>query len=282
VPFLGNLEFYILNDGHCKVDGGGAFGLVPRVLWEPLIPIDVSHRIPFALNSLLIRSEGKTILVDTGYGSKLNEKERHRLDLQYPQGDLVAQLASLGVAADEVDIVVNTHLHADHCGGNTKLDQERLVPTYPKAQFIIQRLEWADAIAPNERTRATYLADNYVPLQESGQLQLISGGVRVTNEVRTAITRGHTRAHQVIILESQGLTAIFVADMTTLHYHLQRLAWVTAYDVEPLESIETKRRWQQWVIDKDALIIFQHDTQIPTGNLRPDGRHFRVEPIAVD
>jgi glyoxylase-like metal-dependent hydrolase (beta-lactamase superfamily II) len=282
VPFLGNLEFYILNDGHCKVDGGGAFGLVPRVLWEPLIPIDVSHRIPFALNSLLIRSEGKTILVDTGYGSKLNEKERHRLDLQYPQGDLVAQLASLGVAADEVDIVVNTHLHADHCGGNTKLDQERLVPTYPKAQFIIQRLEWADAIAPNERTRATYLADNYVPLQESGQLQLISGGVRVTNEVRTAITRGHTRAHQVIILESQGLTAIFVADMTTLHYHLQRLAWVTAYDVEPLESIVIKRRWQQWVIDKDALIIFQHDTQIPTGNLRPDGRHFRVEPIAVD
>ena len=282
MPFLGNLEFYILNDGHCKVDGGGAFGLVPRVLWEPLIPIDVSHRIPFALNSLLIRSEGKTILVDTGYGSKLNEKERHRLDLQYPQGDLVAQLVSLGVAADEVDFVVNTHLHADHCGGNTKLDQERLVPTYPKAQFIIQRLEWADAIAPNERTRATYLADNYVPLQETGQLRLISGGVRVTNEVRTAITRGHTRAHQVIILESQGLTAIFVADMTTLHYHLQRLAWVTAYDVEPLESIETKRRWQQWVIDKDALIIFQHDTQIPAGKLRPDGRHFRVEPIVVD
>jgi glyoxylase-like metal-dependent hydrolase (beta-lactamase superfamily II) len=112
-------------------------------------------------------------------------------------------------------------------------------------------------------------------------MKIINGPTQVTSEVRTAITRGHTRAHQVVLLESNGQNALFIADMATLHYHLERLAWVTAYDVEPLESIETKRYWQQWAVEKDALLIFQHDIQIPTGKLRPDGKHFKVEPVSV-
>ncbi|HEX9923246.1 MAG TPA: MBL fold metallo-hydrolase, partial [Anaerolineae bacterium] len=173
------------------------------------------------------------------------------------------------------------HLHADHCGGNTRREGDQIVPTFPNATYLVQRLEWTDAVMPNERTRATYLAENYLPLQESGQLKIINGSTRVTSEVRTAITRGHTRAHQSVILESKGESALFVADMATLHYHLERLAWVTGYDLEPLESIETKRAWQQWAIDHDALIIFQHDTQVPTGKLRLDGRRFKVEPISI-
>jgi len=147
---------------------------------------------------------------------------------------------------------------------------------------VVQRLEWADAITPNERTRATYLPENYVPLQKNGQLQLINGNTPITAQVRTAVTRGHTRAHQIVILEDGGHTAVFVADMCTLHYHLQRLAWVTGYDVEPLESIETKRNWQPWLVEKDALIIFQHDTQIPAGKLRPNGRRYKVEASPVE
>jgi len=281
LPFLGNIEYYIPNDGHAMVDGGGAFGLVPRPVWERLIAPDEKNRIPFSLNSLLIRSEGKTILVDTGYGTKLSEKDYDRLGLRRPEGDLVEQLARLGVQPDDVDIVIDTHLHADHCAGNTKLQDGSLLPTFPKAEYYIQRLEWADAIAPNERTRATYYPDNYVPLQDSGHLKLINGNTRITGEVRTAMARGHTRAHQVVILESKGETALFVADMATLHYHFQRLAWVTGYDVEPLESIETKRYWQQWAVERDALIIFQHDTQVPTGKLKQDGRHFWVEPVSI-
>lgn len=282
MPYLQNLEFYILNDGICKVDGGGAFGLVPRVIWEKLLPPDDKNRVTFTLNSLLIRSEGKNIVVDTGYGTKLSQKERNILDLQYPQGNLVDQLARLGIQPDEVDIVINTHLHADHCGGNTRLVEDKPVPTFPNAQYYIQRLEWSDAIMPNERTRATYFPANYVPLQESGQLKIINGDTQITGQVRTAVTRGHTRAHQVVILESSGETALFVADLATLHYHFQRLAWVTGYDVEPLESIETKRYWQQWAVERDALIIFQHDTQITTGKLRPDGRRYKVEPVSID
>jgi glyoxylase-like metal-dependent hydrolase (beta-lactamase superfamily II) len=281
LPTLGNIEYHLVSDGTCRVDGGGAFGLVPRVIWEQHFPPDEKNRIIFALNSLLIRSEGKIILIDTGYGHKLSQKACRNIGLERPDGDLLVALSRLGVKAKDIDFVINTHLHADHCSGNTMWQDDTLVPTFPNAQYLIQRLEWTDALLPNERTRATYLPENYQPLQETNQLKIINGDTRVTGEVRTAITRGHTRAHQVVILESRDETALFVADMSTLHYHLERLAWVTSYDVEPLESIETKRYWQQWAIEKNALIIFQHDIQISTGKLRPDKRHFKIEPVSV-
>jgi glyoxylase-like metal-dependent hydrolase (beta-lactamase superfamily II) len=278
---LQDIEYYLLNDGLAWVDGGGAFGLAPRIVWGKLLPPDDQNRVPFNLYCMLIRSEGQTILVDTGYGQKLTDKARRIVALERPDGDVLAALARVRVEAADIDIVINTHLHADHCGGNTRREGDQIVPTFPNATYLVQRLEWADAMLPNERTRATYLPENYLPLQESGQLKIINGNTRVTSEVRTAITRGHTRAHQAVILESKGESALFVADMATLHYHLERLAWVTGYDLEPLESIETKRAWQQWAIDHDALIIFQHDTQVPTGKLRPAGRRFKVEPNSI-
>jgi glyoxylase-like metal-dependent hydrolase (beta-lactamase superfamily II) len=279
VPHLRNLEYHILSDGVCWVDGGGAFGLVPRVVWEKLLPPDEQNRVKFALNSLLIRSEGNNILVDTGYGTKLTDKLHRRLGLERPHGDLVTDLARYGLKPSDIDIVINTHLHFDHCGGNTYFQDGTLVPTFPNARYFVQRLEWADAIVPNERTRATYLPDNYLPIFEQGQFSLLTGDTSITSQVRTAVSRGHTRAHQVVILEDEDQTAVFVADLSTLHYHLQRLAWVTGYDVEPLESIETKRYWQQWLVERDALIIFQHDTQITTGKLCSDGRNYRVERL---
>jgi glyoxylase-like metal-dependent hydrolase (beta-lactamase superfamily II) len=281
MPNLQDVEYHILSDGITWVDGGGAFGLVPRVVWEQLIPPDEKNRIPFSINSLLIRSEGKLILVDTGYGNKLTDRAHRNTGLERPQGDLLAALGRLAVKADDIDIVVNTHLHSDHCGGNTCLQDDSLSPAFPNAQYLIQRLEWSDAILPNERTRATYLPENYQPLEKTGHLKIVNGNARITGQVRTAVTRGHTRAHQVIVIESKGETALFVADLATLHYHFERLAWVTGYDVEPLEAIETKRYWQHWAVEKDALVIFQHDLHLPTGKLRSDGRHFKMEPVLI-
>lgn len=281
MPRLNNLEYYIISDGLYWADAGGAFGLVPQVVWKQLLPPDELNRVPFALNSLLIRSEGKTILVDTGYGRKLDEQTRQHVGLVRPQGDLLDALARRGVQPEEIDVVINTHLHGDHCGGNTLLVDDQLLPAFPNAQYYVQRLEYADAITPNERTRATYFPDNYAPLYATGQLTLLNGHTTITNEVRTAVTRGHTRAHQIVILESGNESAIFVADLSTLHYQFQRLAWVTSYDVEPLESIETKRFWQQWAVAHNALIIFQHDTQVTTGRLQPDKRNFKVVPVEV-
>lgn len=269
---IGRVEITLVSDGLVWLDGGGAFGLVPRVRWKKLLPPDELNRVPLNLNCLLIRSEGKIILVDTGLGNHLTDKQRRNFGLVRDDGGLTQALARVGIAPEKVDIVINTHLHADHCGGNTSYRDEskELVPTFSKAEYWIQRLEWADAAFPNERTRTAYLAQNFIPLEKTGQLKLVNGDTRVSSEVYTVITRGHTRAHQSVVIESEGNDALYTGDLATLAIHFERLAWVTAYDVEPLETIETKRRWQHWALERDALIIFPHDTQIPVARLRKD------------
>jgi glyoxylase-like metal-dependent hydrolase (beta-lactamase superfamily II) len=279
---IGRVEITLVSDGLIWLDGGGTFGLVPRARWEKLIPPDSLNRVPLSLNCLLIHSQGKTILVDTGLGNHLTDRQRQTFGLVRDKGGLTQALTRVGVVPEEVDIVINTHLHADHCGGNTTCrdGSKELTPTFSNAEYWIQRLELADATFPNERTSATYLAQNFLPLEETGQIRLLNGDTRVSREIRTVITRGHTRAHQSVVIESEGETVLYTGDLTTLAVHFERLAWVTAYDVEPLETIETKRRWQHWALERDALVIFPHDTQTPMARLRKDNEgNIRLEPI---
>lgn len=275
---LGNVELHVVSDGTFLYDGGAHFGLVPKVLWEKIVQADELNRIPLSLNCLLIESEGKNILVDTGFGDKLTAKERRILDLA-GEGRLLRSLQQLGLDPDDIDIVINTHLHSDHCGGNTVLHGGKAVPTFPKAEYWIQRLEWADASFPNERTKATYLKENFLPVKESGQLRLLYGDTRVTPEVCCIVTRGHTRAHQSVVIESGGKTGIFLGDLASWAVNIERLAWVPAYDVEPLETIETKRRIRQWTLEKEALLIFEHDPKVPMGYLREKEGRYLVEPL---
>jgi len=228
-----------------------------------------------------LKTGGKNILVDTGLGNKLTKKQIFMFGLEQPEGNLPENLAKIGLEAADIDLVINTHLHADHCGGNTTFapDGKTLVPTFPNAEYWIQRLEWIDACLPNERTRATYFPENFEPLKESGQLKLLNGDSPVLDGIRTVITRGHTRAHQSILLESQGEYGLFLGDMATLSYNFERTAWVTAYDVEPLENIETKRRWQHWCVETKATVLIQHDPHRNIAKLHPDGRHFKLAPI---
>jgi glyoxylase-like metal-dependent hydrolase (beta-lactamase superfamily II) len=257
------------------------FGLVPRALWSKLIQPDERNRLPMALTCLLLRSAGRTIVVDTGLGEKLTEKEKDTWGLERPQGSLLAGLARLGCAPADVDLVIDTHLHWDHCGGNTLAAGGNLRAAFPRAEYITQRLEFADAERPNERTRATYLSDNFAPLAAAGQMRLLAGDARVTPEVRAVVTRGHTRGHMSVELESQGLHGLYLADMATYAAHFERLGWLTAYDVEPLENIETKRRWQKWALERDALLIFEHDAHVPLGRLKEVGGRMVVEPVAA-
>ena len=166
---IGSAEIHLLSDGLMWLDGGGTFGLVPLAKWGKLLPPDELNRVPLSLNCLLIRSDSKTILVDTGLGDHLTDKQRQVYGLVREKGGLLQGLARLGVTPAAVDIVINTHLHADHCGGNTtcRPGDRELVPTFSNAEYWIQRLEWADAAFPNERTRAAYLAPNIMPLQST-------------------------------------------------------------------------------------------------------------------
>jgi glyoxylase-like metal-dependent hydrolase (beta-lactamase superfamily II) len=276
---LGDVELIVVSAGSWWQDAGAHFGIVPRVLWEPVIALDDRHRVPMALNCLLIRSQDKTILVDTGLGTKLSNKEQDKFGLQ-PSPGLLDNLAQLGVAPEDVDIVINTHLHVDHCGGNTAFDsggQPR--PTFPRAEYWIQRLEWADARYPNERTSKTYLPENLLPLEESGQLRLLYGDTPATDEVRCVITRGHTRAHQSVIIRSCGKSALYLGDLAPWRENIEKLAWGPAVDVDPLDTMETKRAIRQWVLEEHALLLFEHDPRTSAGFLRRQGDEFHVEPV---
>ena len=279
---FGNLTLHLVNDGYIWLDGAGCFGLVPKVLWQKVVVPDEFNRVRMTVRCLYIESEGVRILVNTGLGRKLTDRQKRNFGLERPDGDLLDGLARLGVAPEEVDIVIATHLHSDHFGGTTIWGAEgEAVLVFPRAEFWIQRREWADARYPNERTRRVYLPENMISLEASGQLRLLDGDTRVTSEVRTFVTPGHTRAHQCVVLESGGQVGIYLSDLSPLVVNLERLAWIPAFDVSPMESLETKRRVRDWALTSGALLIFEHDPDVSLGRLQWVNAEYRVEPVLI-
>lgn len=278
---IGSIEIHLVSDGVVWQDRGGVFGLVPKALWSRVIEPDEHDRLPMALTCLLVRAAGKTIVVDTGLGDKLDDKTARLWGLERPHGGLLDGLARLGVAPDDVDIVIDTHLHGDHCAGNTRWGPDGApVATFPRAEYVVQRREFEDAMQPNERTRATYFPVNYAPLREAGQLTLLEGDSEIVPGVRCVVTPGHTPGHQCVLFEDGDRRALFIADLASFAVHFERLAWMTAYDVEPLVTLETKRHWTQWALATGALLVFQHDTIKRAGHLVEDDNGRRtVQPV---
>jgi glyoxylase-like metal-dependent hydrolase (beta-lactamase superfamily II) len=281
---FGNLALHLLSDGTFRNDGGGLFGLVPRVLWEQVAAPDERNCILLGLHCLLVDNGRQRILVDTGIGDKLPEAEQARITLSGRQR-LLRSLETVGVRAQDIDLVINTHLHFDHCGGNTHYNDEgEAVPAFPRATYCIQRLELADATFPNEWTQVGYHRQDWEPVSQAGQLRILSGDTRVTDEVRVEVMPGHTRAHQCVVVESAGQTALYLGDVAAWPIHMERLAWVSAYDVEPMTNIETKRKLARWAIENHVLLIFNHHPEILAGYLhtteRPD--HFYLEPVEME
>jgi glyoxylase-like metal-dependent hydrolase (beta-lactamase superfamily II) len=254
---LGNLDLAVLTDGTYYQDAGAVFGIVPRVMWERLgIELNDRHQMGLGLNSLLLRSQGQTVLIETGVGDKDRPMQQIRRDAS---GSLLDELSALGVAPEDIDIVINTHLHADHCGWNTRKNAEgAYVPSFPRATYLIQRSEWDAAIAPNERTRATYLAENMRPLEDAGQLDLIEGERRVTDEITIVPTPGHSHGHASVVLTSGGESAVYLGDMIQHPAQLERAAWVSSFDIYPLEAMETKKAIVARAIAERQLVVAVH------------------------
>ncbi|HUX88094.1 MAG TPA: MBL fold metallo-hydrolase [Chloroflexota bacterium] len=277
---IGDIDVEILNDGYFHLDGGAMFGVVPRVLWEKKLPPDERNRVKMALRCLLIRHAGKTILIDTGIGDKLDAIEQERFGVERERG-LLTELAGYGVSPDKVDIVVDTHLHMDHAGGNTTRHLGALVPTFPNAEYWIQRVEWEEAVKPNERTRATYLPDNLDPLAAAGQVRLIDGSTEIVPGVRWFSTPGHTRGHGSVLLASGEESALYTVDVCPFAAHLERLAWIPGFDVEPLVSLETKRQIVADAVTNNRLVIFDHDPDIIAARLVGTPERWTVEPAMI-
>ncbi len=269
---IGDFELLVVSDGVIRQDAGATFGLVPRVMWEKYVPdIDDKHRLPVGLNSLFIRGGGKTVLVDTGCGDKIT-RSPGAMDIEHT-GTLLDNLQAEGVAAEDIDIVINTHLHFDHCGGNTVVDDGTLRPAFPRAQYVIQKGEWEAATHPNDRTRGTYLAENIEPLEAAGQVDLVEGDAEVLPGVRMVRAPGHTDDHVVVEVESGGDYALYIGELSQHPVQLERLAWISAFDTMPLVSLETKKRFVEKSIEKDATIVSVHHGYPGVGRVRlTDGK----------
>ncbi|MXY87623.1 MAG: MBL fold metallo-hydrolase [Dehalococcoidia bacterium] len=276
----GEFDIAVVSDGHIKLDGGAVFGLVPRILWEPVVgseTIDAEHRIPLALNCMLVRRGDDTVLVETGMGTKYTERERERI---WPgeYGMLLDELAAIGVAPEDVTHVVNTHLHTDHCGWNTVEREGEPAPTFPNARYFIQEGEYEAAMNPNDRTRATYLAKNFEPLEQAGQLELVDGEREILPGITFLPTPGHTADHASIVLSSRGETALYTGDLVHHAVQAERNAWVSAFDILPLVTLETKKQLMEKAVRERALLICVHNPFPGVGRLTEvDGRRRFVE-----
>ena len=279
---IGSIPCHIVSDGRQLVDGGGFFGLVPRVLWERVIRPDDKNRIPVQMRSLLVQSSAGLILVDTGQGDKLTARDRRNFGMDDTSRRLAADLGRAGFSPADVDIVLMTHLHGDHAGGCTHWSDpadpdSEAVPSFPNARYLVQRLEMADASFPNERTRGTYFPQNWEPLRRSGQLEIVDGDQNLAAGVRTVTVPGHTDSIQAVWVEDRGHALLFLGDTCSWAAHLDRLAWVPSFDLDPMRSIEGKRALRLQALEKNSLLVFQHDGQIVTGRLVPGSRGPTVE-----
>ncbi len=261
---FGDLEFFILNDGTFRLDGGAMFGVIPRPMWERVAPPDARNRITLAMNSLLIRAAGKWILVETGAGDKWDAKRR---DIYAFAGQrLPDHLADRGLRPEQVDIVVNTHLHFDHCGWNTRITEGKLVPTFPNARYIVQRGEFEHAQHPSERDRASYFPENFEPMSATGQWDLLDDDREIAPGVELIRAPGHTKEMMIVRLSGGGQTAVFLADLVPTTAHLP-YPWVMGFDLFPLTTVENKKKWLPEIARQGWLALFGHDQKIPSARL---------------
>jgi methylmalonyl-CoA epimerase len=268
---LGDLELISVSDGFIRLDGGAMFGVVPKVLWEKQAPADASNRITLAMRPLIVRG-ARTMLIDAGVGGKDSAKFHDMYGIDRTRS-LQVTMAEAGVAPEDIDIVLATHLHFDHAGGFTYRDVGgRIRPTFPRAQYIVRRGEWEDATHTHARNRASYLADNFVPLAEEGILQLVDEDATIMPGVKVRRTGGHTMHHQMVLIESKGKAAAFVADLIPTTTHLPD-PWIMGFDLYPVDTLAAKQRFVKEAIERDILVFFEHDPVVAAGYIRErDGK----------
>ena len=272
---VGDLELISLFDGFFKLDGGAMFGVVPRTMWEKKTQPDDRNRILLGMRPLVVRGN-RTMLIDAGLGDK-DDAKFHEIYGVDRSRSLDITLAEAGLRPEDIDIVLASHLHFDHCGGFTYRDASGKVrPKFPRAQYVVRRGEWEDAQHTVERNRASYLPDNYMPLAEAGVLQLVDEDRTIMPGVRVKRTGGHCMHHQIIYIESGGKSAVFAADLVPTTAHLEN-AWVMGYDMYPMDTLAAKKAFFADVIANDTLVLFEHDPVVAAGYIREDKGKRRYE-----
>ncbi|UCD05905.1 MAG: MBL fold metallo-hydrolase [candidate division WOR-3 bacterium] len=274
---LGKFELYPISDGHFWLDGGAMYGAVPKVLWDKVSPSDGQNRIKLAVNCLLIKADGKCILVDTGIGDKFSKKLRevYKIDRDV---NLIASLARYGVKPQDIDYVINTHLHFDHCGSNTSNSGGKYLPTFGNAKYFIQQQEWFSAQNTDERTRSSYRASDFLPLEAAGQVEFVDGDFEIVRGIKVLLTNGHTLGHQSVLIDGGNGSALYLGDIIPTVYHLKP-HYLTSYDLYPVDLIARKKQIVEDAVREDHLLVFEHDPKIVFARLRERQGSLKVEVV---
>jgi glyoxylase-like metal-dependent hydrolase (beta-lactamase superfamily II) len=262
---LGDFELTVVSDGTYFLDGGAFFGVVPKTMWSKRATPDDQNRLDAGLNSLLVRTGKKNVLIETGIGNKLPDK---MVQIYKQPAKLLDNLHAAGVAPEDIDVVINTHLHFDHCGWNTVRKGDKFVATFPKAKYYVQEKEWEHGRLQLERDAVSYMSPNYDPLLETGQMVLLSGDLELLPGISVKIFPGHTINMQAVIVESgagnEKKTACYISDLIPTSAHID-LTWVMAFDLFPLQTIESRKKYYAQAIPERWLTVFTHDDQRPWG-----------------
>jgi len=257
---LGQFEVYTIVDNRFMIDGGALFGVVPKTIWRNVVSVDDNNLVPLDMNVVLVRTPECNVLIDAGIGDLLSDRQRRIFGVHAPSR-LLAGLRSLGLSAEEVDIVVLSHLHADHAGGlvtGTLLDP---TPTFPRARHIVQRWEWEDALDPNERTAAAYLSEHLRVVQRHELLELVEGDQQVAPGISVRLTGGHCRGHQIVEVVSDGQRLAYLGDLLPTAAHL-RLPYIAGVDTFPLRTLEVKKEILPRLAAEKWLVALDHDVEI--------------------
>jgi glyoxylase-like metal-dependent hydrolase (beta-lactamase superfamily II) len=263
---LGDFELSIFSDGLYPLDGGAFFGVVPKVMWSKRAVADERNFVTAGLNSLLIRTGTHNILVETGIGNKLSEK---MIKIYGQPAKLLDNLSAGGVAPDDIDIVINTHLHFDHCGWNTVRRGDRVVATFPKAKYYVQEGEVLHGHEQHLRDAVSYISENYDPLVKSGQMELLHGDREIVPGVSVRVFPGHTYHMQAVIVTSGGKTACYISDLIPTAAHID-LTWVMAFDLSPIDTIDSRQRYYGEALPGKWLTVFTHGADVPWAYIEKD------------
>src|ERR1700690_2259236 len=258
---LGDFELTIVSDGTYFLDGGAFFGVVPKTMWSKKVMPDELNRIDTGLNSLLVRTGEKNILIETGMGNKLPDK---MFQLYKQPAQRLDNLQAVGIEPEDIDIVINTHLHFGHCRWNTVHHDGKIAPAFPRAKYYAPEGEWQYARHPSERDAISFISENYDPLVESGQMTLLRGGEVILPGISVKTFPGHTAHLQAVIVKSRGMTACYISDLIPTSAHIN-ITWGMAFDLYPLETIDSRKKYYAQAIPERWLTVFTHDDQTPWG-----------------
>jgi glyoxylase-like metal-dependent hydrolase (beta-lactamase superfamily II) len=273
---LGRFRLHPLLDGFFHLDAGSLYGIVPKTMWAPNQSVDDKNRMRLGIRPLLVEADNQWILIDTGIGDKFDEKYNRIYGVERIP-TLEDQLSEVGISKNDITVVINSHLHWDHAGGNTVRGEDNdWLPGFPNARYVVQRGEYEFATHLNERTRGSYRIDDYVELHKKGYFDFVDGDKFILEGVKVVKSGGHIPYHQCVYLESDSKKAFFLGDLLPMHSHLP-LPYIMAFDLEPLVTLEKKREYLQHALEEDWLLFFVHDPDVPCGKVEFHENQYRLK-----